>query len=395
MLRLGVAGLGRAFMLMLPTLAHHPRIRLAACFDPRPEARTRFTTDFPGARAHDRFEALCDDPGLDAIYLASPHQHHAAQAIAAARARRHVLCEKPMAITLEDCAAMRDAARATGTHLVIGHSHAQDGPVLLARRLIASGRFGALRFMTALNHTDFLYRPRRPEELVTEQGGGVVFSQGAHQLDILRALGGGMLRAIRAQTFTLDPSRPTEGAYSAFLAFDSGATATATYSGLGRLDTDEFLGWIGETGAPRDPAAYGSARAALRRVATPEEEEALKLTRTYGAPGQPPGLPPPAPPAHHHQFGLVLVSCDGADLRLTTDGVLVHTDSERVLHPAPLPAVPRGEVLDELCAAVLDGVPPTHDAAWGMATVEACLALLRSAREGREVTLHHQVPIRD
>ncbi len=394
-LRLGVAGLGRAFMLMLPTLAHHPRVQLAACFDPRAEARARFQEDFGSARAHDSYEALCTDAGIDAIYLATPHQHHAGQAIAAARAGKHVLCEKPMAITLEECAAMRDAARECGTLLLVGHSHAQDGPVLHARRLIASGRYGAPRLMTALNHTDFLYRPRRPEELVTERGGGVVFSQGAHQLDLLRALGGGMLRSIRAQTFTLDPARPTECAYNAFLAFESGASATANYGGLGRFDSDEFLGWIGETGAPKDRHAYGTARAALRRVATPEEEAALKLARTYGVPSQPPGLPPPTPPAHHHHFGLVLVSRDGADLRLTTEGVLVHTDSERFLDAAPLPPVPRGEVLDELAAAVLDGVPPAHDAAWGMATVEACLALLRSAREGREVTLHHQVPIRD
>ena len=45
--------------------------------------------------------------------------------------------------------------------------------------------------ITALNYTDFLYRPRRPEELDTAQGGGAVFNQAAHQVDIVRLLGGG------------------------------------------------------------------------------------------------------------------------------------------------------------------------------------------------------------
>ncbi|MGG5809286.1 Gfo/Idh/MocA family oxidoreductase [Falsiroseomonas sp. CW058] len=393
-LRLGVAGLGRAFMLMLPALAHHRRVELVAAFDPRREARDRFVQDF-GGTAHEGFEALCADPAVEAIYLATPHQFHAGQAVAAARHGRHVLCEKPMAVTLEEANAMVAAARAAGTRLLVGHSHGQDGPILHARRLIASGRYGAVRMVTALNATDFLYRPRRREELVTAEGGGVVFSQGAHQLDIIRLLGGGMLRSLRAQALAWDPARPTEGAYAAFLQFESGAAATATYSGHGRFDSDEFLGWVGELGARKDPGAYGTARAALSGAATPEEEEALKRGRAYGAPGSAPGLPPAAPPAFHNQFGFVLASCEGADLRPTAEGVVIHADDRRWLEPTPLPPLPRAEVLDEFCAAVLDGAAPTHDGAWGLATLEACLALLRSSREGREVMLHHQVATRD
>jgi phthalate 4,5-cis-dihydrodiol dehydrogenase len=260
-LRLGVAGLGRAFMLMLPTLAHHPRIALTACADPRPEARARFVQDF-GGTGHESVDALCEDPDVEAIYLATPHRHHAAQAIRAARAGKHVLVEKPMALTLAECARMTEAAAKAGTHLMLGHSHGQDGPVRHARRMIATGRFGTPRLITALNCTDFLWRPRRPEELDTAQGGGVVFSQAAHQLDIIRVLSGGMLRSIRAQSFAWDPTRPTEGAYAAFLTFDGGA-ATATYSGHGRYDSDALLGWIGEMGTRRQPDVPGSARARL------------------------------------------------------------------------------------------------------------------------------------
>jgi phthalate 4,5-cis-dihydrodiol dehydrogenase len=390
-LRLGVAGLGRAFMLMLPTLAHHRRVQVVAACDPRPEARARFEADF-GGRAHADFAALCADPQVEAIYLATPHQHHATQVIAAAAAGRHVMVEKPMALTLAECAAMIEAAARAGTHLLVGHSHAHDGPILHARRLIASGAHGPVRMITALNCTDFLYRPRRPEELRTAEGGGVVFSQGAHQVDVVRLLGGGRVRSLRAATGAWDPARPTEGAFNAFLDFEQGCTATLTYSGQGRFDTDEFLGWIGETGTPKDPARYGAARAVLAATA---DEVALKATRSYGGQGAPPGLPPAGPPEFHNQFGLILAQCERADLRPTAEGVLLCTDAERRLEPTPLPHVPRGEVLDELAAAVLDGVAPLHDGAWGMATLEVCLAMLHSAQTRREVTLHHQVAVRD
>ena len=100
------------------------------------------------------------------------------------------------------------AARSAGVQLVVGHSHSFDRPIRRTREIIASGAVGAPRMITALNFTDFLYRPRRPEELVTEQGGGVVFSQAAHQIDIVRLLGGGRVRSVRASTGAWDPARP-------------------------------------------------------------------------------------------------------------------------------------------------------------------------------------------
>lgn len=370
-------------MLMAPALAHHPRVTLTACFDPRTDARARFTQDFPQSRAHATYDSLCADPGIDAIYLATPHPLHATQAFRAARAGKHVLVEKPMALTLAEAAAMVAAARAAGTVLMLGHSHGQDAPVRLARALIAGGRAGAPRLITALAFTDFLWRPRRPEELDTSQGGGVVFSQAAHQLDIIRVLCGGRLRSIHAAT---SRARGTESGYTAFLAFEGGA-ATATYSGNGRYDSDALLGWIGEMGVRKPPITPGATRARLDLA----NETAAKTARTYG----PLGLPDAAPPAFHNQFGQILVQCDEADLRLTPDGVDLHDDTGLHVFPAPLPPVPRGEVLDEFTAAILDGVPPRHDGAWGLATLEACLALLASARRGEAIALHHQTAFRD
>ena len=87
----------------------------------------------------------------------------------------------------------------------------------------------------------------------------------------------------------------------------------------------------------------------------------------------------------------MIVSCDRADLRPTPAGVEVWGDRERTMRELPAPAVPRAEVIDELVDAVRHGREPLHDGASAMATVEICLAMLASAREGREVALRHQV----
>jgi phthalate 4,5-cis-dihydrodiol dehydrogenase len=387
--RLGVAGLGRAFVLMLPTLSRHPRVRLVAAADPRPEARARFAQEF-GGRAYTEVAELCADPEVEAVYLATPHPFHAAHVALAAAAGKHVLVEKPMAVGLDECRAMVEATRKAGVQLVVGHSHSFDAPYLRARALVESGAFGAVRMIHALNCTDFLYRPRRPEELATAEGGGVVFSQAAHQVDVVRLLGGGLVRTVRAATGAWDPARPTEGAYSALLTFADGAFASLTYSGYGRFDTDEFCGWIGEMGQRRDPDRYGAARAQLKGVAGPEEEIALKTARTYGA------SPPPAATgeaALHNHFGFVLVSCEHADLRPLPNGVMIYADAERRLDPLPALDIPRAEVVDEFADAVRLGRAPLHSGPWGLATMEVCLAILSSAAQSREVAMAHQVGI--
>src|SRR5690606_21048886 len=199
-----------------------------------------------GALTYDSVEALADDVNVDAIYVATPHQMHAEHVIAAARGGKHILVEKPIAITLDECRRMIAAAQEAGVHLVVGHSHSFNAPYLRTREIIESGTVGRLGMITAINFTDFMYRPRRPEELSTEQGGGVVFSQGAHQVDIVRLLGGGRLRSVRASTGMWDPARRTVGAYSAFMTFEDGAFASLIYSGYAHFDSDEFCNWTAE-----------------------------------------------------------------------------------------------------------------------------------------------------
>ena len=384
-LGVGAAGLGRAFMLMLPTFVADPRVRLAAAADPEPEARMRFVREF-GGHAYASVADLCADQAVDVVYVATPHEMHAEHVRAAAAAGKHVLVEKPMAITLEECESMIEATQRAGVHLIVGHSHSFNRPILRAREIIDSGAVGAVRMVTAINFTDFLYRPRRPEELETRKGGGVVFSQAAHQVDIVRLLGGGRVRSVRAVTGNWDTQRRTEGAYSALLTFENGAFASLTYSGYAHFDSDELLDWIGEMGERKDPIRYGQARAAVAGL-SPDEEAARKRTRAFAA-----GAAVAADGSRlHQQFGTVIVSCEHADLKPTARGVGIYGDAEKRFDVLPPPTVPRGEVIDELYDALVHAQAPLHSGAWAMATLEVCLAILQSAREGRDMLLAHQV----
>jgi len=374
-LKLGVIGLGRAFALMAPTLARDPRVELVGAADPRAEALRQFESEFRG-RAYTVVKDLIKDPQVEAIYIATPHEHHAEQAVAAAAAGKHVLVEKPMALSVDECREMVAAARKHGVALIVGHSHSFDLPVLHARRLIESGRFGRVRMISALNYTDFLYRPRRPEELRN-----AVLNQSSHHVDIVRLLAPAPLKAVRAHTGMWDAARPAEGAYAALLKIEGGAFASLVYSGYAHFDSDEFMGWIGESGQKKDPAQYGAARKALAG----RDELSFKNARNYGG-----AEFRTSEIVRHPHFGVIIVSCEKADLRPLPNGVMIHADDEQRLEPLAAPEVPRAGVIDELYDAAVNRLTPLHDGAWGLATTEACLAILESARSGREVPLKQQ-----
>lgn len=380
-IQLGVAGLGRAFTLMLPTFINDPRLQLVAATDPQSLACAQFERDF-GVTCDPNFEALCCNPAVEAIYIATPHPLHADQVAMAAAHGKHVMVEKPMALTLDDCTRMIDATSRAGVVLMVGHSHSFNAPILKTYNLIRSGQFGSVRMIHALNYTDFLYRPRRPEELSTEAGGGVVFSQAAHQIDIVRLLGGGLVNTVMAHTGAWDPQRPTEGAYSALLGFADGAFASLSYSGYGHFDSDQWMGGISELGDSKEGYQQGVARKRLQSTRNADEEATLKAARNYGA-LQWSGAKNTTSAKKHQHFGPLIVSCDGADLRPTSEGVWIDGHFEVTLEALPPPQVPRQEVVDEFYNAIVHEQPVRHSGAWARATTAVSLALLTSAKTGQ------------
>lgn len=382
--KLGVVGLGRAFMLTLPALRACPDVVLTAACDPRPAARETFEREFKQP-AYDSVNALCQHSDTEAVYIATPHALHAQHVTLCAAAGKHVLVEKPLSISLDEGQRMIQACHRAGIHLIVGPCHSFDIPVTEAKTIIDSKQLGAVKMIHALNYTDFLYRPRRTEELQTGHGGGVIFSQAVHQVDIIRSLVGQRARHVVAMTGAWDPNRSTEGSYAALVSFHGGAFASLVYSGYGHFDSDMWQGWVSELGHDKSPSTYGSARRTLARLEGIHTGEAmLKELRTYGE------ATPSEPATHNEHFGPVIVSCELGDIHITPDGLWIYSNHERKFTATDLAQAPRSNVIQWLVSAVRHDNPPNQVGTWGLASLEICCAMLESAHSELPIMLRHQ-----
>ena len=376
-LTIGMIGLGPAGLAMIPYIESHGYVSLGAVCDQRVEALAMFDGR-PEVACFNEVKALCGFDGIDAVFVATPTGMHAEHAVCALRAGKHVIVEKPMALTLDEAELIVATAAECGRALIVGHSHSFEPAIQLMRAAIESGRFGALRAINAWNYTDWVYRPRLPAELRREQGGGVVFRQAVHHADIVRFLAGGSARSVRAKVASWDGRRETDGSYSAFLNFGKDVSATLFYSGYDHFPVAELTFGIGENGRPAR-TDYAHARRQSERVAVNEgatkHSSGLALQMDRLAPG-----------THPSFFGILVASCEGADFRIGEDGVLVYTDSSRYVVPITGMPAGRAALLDELIEAA-QGLPTTHDGVWGKANLEICCAILESSNRDQEVKL--------
>lgn len=381
MIRMGIAGLGAAGRAFVPAIEAHAAFTLTAIADPSLAIRAEFGA-MEGVATYPDLDAMLGDTALDAVCIATPTPLHAGQARAAFAAGKHVLLEKPMATCIADGQSLIEASARAGKVLLVGHSHSYDAPIARMRAIVESGELGEPRMANTWYFTDWVYRPRRAEELDIAQGGGVTFRQGAHQFDILRLLCGGRARTVRAKTFDLDPARSTVGAHVAFVDFVDGAAATAVYSGYGDLPGAELTFGIGEWGFPQDAS---KPRAPAQAPASPEEELRAKAERAKSA------IPASAP--HPPFFGLTLLACERGGIRQTPEGLAIHTREGLTTVPVPVERSPRDLLLDEFHDAIAGVRAPVHDGRWALATLELCIAALESSRMAREVELVHQVAL--
>jgi phthalate 4,5-cis-dihydrodiol dehydrogenase len=382
-IRIGIAGMGAAGRAFLPAIRGHAEFALAAIAEPVAAIRDSVATETSAAGFAD-VRSMLAGAELDALYIATPTELHAEHAGLAFAANKHVLTEKPMAIQLDDGQRMVAEAERAGVRLVVGHAHGFDRPIQAMREIIASGRLGRVRMIHTWNYTDWMYRPRRPDELDIALGGGVTFRQGSHQFDIIRLLGGGLVKSVRATAFDWDPSRRSIGAHTVFLQFADGAVATAVYNGYGYFSAMELVADVTEWGFTepvdkRPPVR----RAASGASATDELEAKRKRAKT--------AIPADAP--HQPHFGLTLVSCERGDIRQSPDGLYVYSDQGREEMALANDKSPRDLVLDEFAAAIRGRAKPVHDGRWGLANLEVCLAVIESSRRGAEIELKHQVGI--
>jgi len=340
-IRIGILGLGPAGTALVPQIDADPRFVFVAGCDPRPGAFAGYSAR-PALRQYTDLATFLADPAIDVVYVATPTPLHAAHTCAALGAGKHVVCEKPMAVTVAEARAMTQAARTAQRLLLVGHSQSFEATIRVMRALIDHGRLGRLRALNNWCYTDWMYKPRDPAEFDRAQGGGVVYRQAAHQIDILRYLTRTSPLAVQAVVGDWDPRRPGDGSYSAQLIFPERVVGSLFYSGYDHFAATELTFGLGPSGT-KDAPSYGKSRRQALGPPAAGIPDATETARKYAAPEQSrrhsmltPGI--------SAAFGILVVSCERGDLRVCDEGVQVYDDTGRwVLPVAGLPNGRRGD----------------------------------------------------
>jgi phthalate 4,5-cis-dihydrodiol dehydrogenase len=393
----GIVGLGMAVNNALPEIIGHPRVKIVAGCDLRQVALDAFAREFSAA-TYSSLEAMCGDPQVDVVYVFSPDHLHAEHAITALEHGKQVILDKPMGRTLEECEAVVQAAERNSCRVLVGHMQAMGTPFLYMAEMAHSGTLGPPYMINSWFYTDWVYRRRADWETDPRTGGGIVMRQGAIQVDLVRQLGGGLVRSVRASTTVLDKNRPIEGSLVAYLEFTNGCAATLVYNAYGHFDTSELTDGIGLRQLQREPEGYPRGRRLIQSFNTPEEEWAYKETTRYGGSRANRRAFPRQGQSHHPFWSLTLLSCEKGDIRQSPAGVVVYGDEERKEIPIPCednyPTYTSHELNEMYHAWSQDEPLMCHDARWGLATAEVCFAIQQSAREHREIALNRQTPYR-
>jgi 1,5-anhydro-D-fructose reductase (1,5-anhydro-D-mannitol-forming) len=180
-----VGASGIAETSIVPAILSQPNARIATVVSSS-LGRAEKLAGTCGAIAVDDLEAALGDPALDAVYVSSINSSHYEQTMAALKAGKHVMCEKPLALTTREALAMEKAARKAGVLLATNHHMRNSVPHELMRRAIASGELGTIvgasvRHAVNLPKSAQGWRTENPEA-----GPGVILDITVHDADVLR-----------------------------------------------------------------------------------------------------------------------------------------------------------------------------------------------------------------
>jgi 1,5-anhydro-D-fructose reductase (1,5-anhydro-D-mannitol-forming) len=196
--RWGIVGLGWvAADFVAPAMLKNPCSRLAACLGSSLEKGHAFAERFGVERVHGDLEALMYDPDLDAVYIALPNALHHAAVLAAARGKKHVLCEKPFALSVAHAREMVTACRDAGVILRIAHQLRLDAAVVRTREIVRSGRLGRLVAISLERASGLGLRTSWRQDVSQS---GVIFDVGVHLLDLIQWVSG--QRFVEVSAFT-------------------------------------------------------------------------------------------------------------------------------------------------------------------------------------------------
>lgn len=229
-LNVGISGAGTIGRIHAEAIAGLDSARLVAIAEPREDAATAFAAEF-GATAYNAFVDMLEHEGLDVVIVTTPSGLHPDQVVLAAEAGKHVITEKPMAITREGLDRMIEATERAGVQFAVIFQNRLSADVMRVRRGLERGVFGT---PVLANGAMYWHRTQAYYDANggwrgtwALDGGGALMNQAIHTVDLLQWLMGG-IRSIAAQTATLAHDIETEDTASASFVFANGALGSIT-----------------------------------------------------------------------------------------------------------------------------------------------------------------------
>lgn len=209
MINIGVIGCGKiAQVRHLPEYADNKQVKIAGVFDLCKERAEEIAAQY-GAKAYDSYQELIEDESIQAVSVCAANAAHCTITVEALQAGKDVLCEKPMAVTLEECEKMVQTARETGKFLMIGHNQRLVQTHAKAKELIDAGEIGKiLTFKTNFGH-------KGPETWAIDSKNiwffdkkyaafGAMADLGIHKTDLIQFLTGQKVESVMAYLGTRD-----------------------------------------------------------------------------------------------------------------------------------------------------------------------------------------------
>jgi predicted dehydrogenase len=253
--RWGLIGAGDiARKRVAPALRDLPNCDLVSVSRSRSDLAELSAKEFGAHRSYSDWREQIVDDEIDAVYIATPVYLHSEQTISAAAAGKHVLCEKPMALTVAECDEMIGACRNNNVKLGVAYYRRFFPSIERARQMIAAGEIGGVVFTQINAFETFDPPPNDPRHWLIEKeksGGGPMIDFGCHRLEVLVNLFG-KPRRFRSLVSNDVLGREVEDTASALFQFENGtcATLSVTHAAVEPQDTLDIFGMKGSIHIP-------------------------------------------------------------------------------------------------------------------------------------------------
>jgi predicted dehydrogenase len=184
----GLLSTARINRSLIPPIQESKRSRLAAVASRTPEKASEYAKEWKIPKAYGSYEELLNDPEIDIIYNPLPNSMHAEWSIRAADAGKHVLCEKPLAMTVQEVDAMMDAAKRNGVVITEAFMYRHQPGTHQVKKMVDDGEIGALRFLRG----SFSFNLDRPNDVRWDPklGGGSLWDIGCYPISYIRYIAG-------------------------------------------------------------------------------------------------------------------------------------------------------------------------------------------------------------